>query len=153
MKKMNIVKSSTEPDINNIWLKDGKLMAYTAQGWKALTTEEGGGSSKEPVDLYIEIGEEGATITIGKGGKSFPLEGNYPSFGASHEDIWDIVSNNKYNICISLGEVVDGKVTDCGRCFPLVIGDTPFGIGYLFVNGIAAKVELGIIALEIQKPS
>lgn len=153
MKKMNIVKSSTEPDINNIWLKDGKLMAYTAQGWKALATEEGGGSGKEPVDLYIEVGEQGAAITIGKGGKSFPLEGNYPNFSASHEDIWDIVSNNKYNICITLGEVADGKVTYYGQCFPLVIGETPLGIGYLFINGQAALAKLEIVALEIQKPS
>lgn len=47
MKKFNnIVMSSTEPDKNSIWLKDGKLNIYTSNGWEVV-----GGSGGGSIDL------------------------------------------------------------------------------------------------------
>lgn len=37
MKKLNIIKSNTEPDKNNLWLKDGEIKEFNG-GWKSISS-------------------------------------------------------------------------------------------------------------------
>lgn len=55
VEKLNIVQSATEPDKNNIWLKDGELKKFGAKGWSTIggsNTGEGINTFKIIVDAY-----------------------------------------------------------------------------------------------------
>lgn len=57
VEKLNIVQSTTEPDKNNIWLKDNELKKFGARGWSTIGgSNAGGGTStdKDALDIYID---------------------------------------------------------------------------------------------------
>lgn len=53
--KLNIVQSTTEPDKNNIWLKDNELKKFGAKGW---STIGGGGVSLDSPQVSEPSGSE-----------------------------------------------------------------------------------------------
>lgn len=58
VEKLNIVQSTTEPNKNNIWLKDGELKKFGAKGWSTIGGSNGGGGTstdKDALDIYIDI--------------------------------------------------------------------------------------------------
>lgn len=57
VEKLNIVQSTTEPDKNNIWLKDNELKKFGAKGWSTIGGSNGGGGTstdKDALDIYID---------------------------------------------------------------------------------------------------
>lgn len=53
MKKLNIIKSNTEPDKNNLWLKDGEIKEFNGS-WKSITKPDSNNSYS--YKAYIEAG-------------------------------------------------------------------------------------------------
>ena len=47
--RVNIVKSSSEPDKSNLWLHNGILKNFSSSGWKSITNVDEVGKDKDKV--------------------------------------------------------------------------------------------------------
>lgn len=66
MKKLNIIKSNTEPDKNNLWLKDGEIKEFNGS-WKSITAnKENSAQGNSGMQVFSSL-EEAQTGSIKEG--------------------------------------------------------------------------------------
>ena len=95
--KLNIVQSTTEPDKNNIWLKDNELKKFGAKGWSTIgggNASGGTSTDKDVLDIYINMDNNILTVND----KQFNM-GNISSglTEIANKELYDILYNSLIN--------------------------------------------------------
>lgn len=145
VEKLNIVQSTTEPDKNNIWLKDGELKKFGAKGWSTV-----GGGGINAFQITLNIGSESNPNLI-VDGESFAMtidEPDLPTYKIRSRKLFaklnDIIYNKKYFIIAN----VDTGVTDYNNnsylspCFCNVIRNGTSVIAIYFTFDITIRINI-----------
>ena len=98
--KLNIVQSTTEPDKNNIWLKDNELKKFGAKGW---STIGGGGVSLDGPQVSEPSGSELVPINDNGENKVITIN-NLLNKGKA---ICNIIIDGESNRIVNNSEVID----------------------------------------------
>lgn len=125
VEKLNIVQSTTEPDKNNIWLKDNELKKFGAKGW---STIGGGGVSLDSPQVSEPSGSELVPINDNGENKVITID-NLLNKG---KDVCKVILDSKTNTLVNYSEVLDAL--ENGNNYFIIKEENDSGASYYNFN-------------------